>query len=77
MDLNVVSISITDPKTTVKIIKGNPILNQRIKLILCPYLREIPTATTPALESINVPLPPMSAPNAKDHQSGLILDYRT
>ncbi|MGI0050602.1 MAG: hypothetical protein ACRD8K_02595 [Nitrososphaeraceae archaeon] len=70
-DNSVIKVSITDPRTTVKIIKGKPILNHRIKLILCPYFNEIPTATTPALEPINVPLPPRSAPNAKAHQSGL------
>ena len=37
-----------------------------------PYFIEMPTATTPALEPINVPLPPRSAPNAKAHQSGFI-----
>src|SRR5215208_6097660 len=71
-DSIVISISITEPRATVKIIKGNPILNQRIKLILCPYFKDTPAATTPALEPIKVPFPPKSAPNAKAHQRGLI-----
>ena len=58
-------MSITDPRATVKIIKGIPIFNHLVKLILCPYFIEMPTATTPALEPISVPLPPRSAPNAK------------
>ena len=74
-DNNVINISITEPRATVKIINGNPILNHRIKLILCPYFKEIPTATTPALEPIQVPFPPRSAPNAKAHQSGLIFKF--
>ena len=41
-DSNVVNISITDPRATVKIINGKPIFNHRIKLILCPYFIEIP-----------------------------------
>ena len=60
-DNNVINVSITEPRATVKIINGNPIFNHRIKLILCPYLIEIPTATTPALEPINVPLPKVSS----------------
>ena len=68
----VISINITEPRATVKIIKGNPILNQRIKLIFCPSFKDIPTATTPALEPIKVPFPPKSAHNAKAHQRGLI-----
>ena len=71
-DNNIINISITEPRATVNIINGNPILNHRIKLILCPYFREIPTATTPALEPIQVPFPPRPAPNAKAHQRGLI-----
>ena len=33
-DNSVIRVSITDPRATVKIIKGKPILNHRIKLIL-------------------------------------------
>src|ERR687897_3445772 len=69
---NVINISITEPRATVNIINGNPVLNQRIKLILCPYFKAIPAATTPALEPIKVPFPPKSAPNAKAHQRGLV-----
>ena len=39
-DNSVIRVSITEPRATVKIIKGKPILNHRIKLILCPYFRD-------------------------------------
>src|SRR5215207_3889063 len=74
-DNNIINVSITEPRATVNIINGNPILNHWIKLILCPYFREIPIATTPALDPIQVPFPPRPAPNAKGHQRGLVFKF--
>ena len=57
---------------TVRMVKGNPILNHSRKVSRKPYLALIPAATTPALEPIKVRLPPRSAPRARAHHNGLI-----
>ena len=52
------------PIANVISINGNPIRNHLINVIWCPNFSLNPTATTPALDPISVPLPPKSAPIA-------------
>jgi hypothetical protein len=59
------------PIANVISINGNPILNHLLKVMRCPNFSLNPTATIPALDPINVPFPPRSAPNAKAHHRGL------
>jgi hypothetical protein len=54
---SIIAVKTREPVATVINIKGKPTLNHFKKLILFPYFKDMPAATTPALEPIGFHYP--------------------